>query len=260
MRFVARLSILTAILMVAMSAVSFGQISVSITIAPPVLPIYAQPVCPSEGFIWTPGYWAYGDDGYFWVPGTWVEAPEVGFLWTPGYWGWNDGIYVWNDGYWGPQIGFYGGVDYGFGYVGTGYEGGYWQGGSFFYNQSVTNINTTVIHNVYTKTVVDTHNRVAFNGGKGGITARPTAEQETYAHQHHTEATATQRQHEQAARADRNQYASVNHGRPAVAATPKPGQFKGAGVVRTGGSAPERGAKPAPARESRTKSQSPWRA
>ena len=23
------------------------------------------------GLIWTPGYWAYGDDGYYWVPGAW---------------------------------------------------------------------------------------------------------------------------------------------------------------------------------------------
>ncbi len=71
-----------------------AQIGVSITIAPPILPVYEQPLCPEAGYIWTPGYWAYGDDGYYWVPGTWVAAPEVGLLWTPGYWGWNDGLYV----------------------------------------------------------------------------------------------------------------------------------------------------------------------
>jgi len=73
---------------------------VSITIAPPVLPVYVQPALPGPGYIWTPGYWAYGDDGYYWVPGTWVLPPAVGVLWTPGYWGWHDGIYAWNAGYW----------------------------------------------------------------------------------------------------------------------------------------------------------------
>ena len=57
--------------------------------APPVLPVYVQPPCPQPGWMWTPGYWAYGPDGYYWVPGTWVPAPYVGALWTPGYWGWN---------------------------------------------------------------------------------------------------------------------------------------------------------------------------
>jgi hypothetical protein len=76
---------------------------VSITIAPPVLPVYVQPAIPGPGYIWTPGYWAYGDAGYYWVPGTWVLPPAVGVLWTPGYWGWHDGIYGWNAGYWGPR-------------------------------------------------------------------------------------------------------------------------------------------------------------
>ena len=78
---------------------------VSITVAPPVLPVYVQPPIPEPGYIWTPGYWAYSDDGYYWVPGTWVLPPAVGLLWTPGYWGWNDGVYIWNAGYWGPHIG-----------------------------------------------------------------------------------------------------------------------------------------------------------
>ncbi len=104
-----------------------AQVVLSVTVAPPVLPVYTQPVCPGDGYIWTPGYWSYSDDGgYFWVPGTWVEPPTVGLLWTPGYWGWSNGAYLWNAGYWGPEVGFYGGINYGFGYVGTGYYGGRW--------------------------------------------------------------------------------------------------------------------------------------
>ncbi len=64
-------------------------------------------------------------------------APSDGLLWTPGYWGWNNGLYLWNAGYWGPHVGFYGGVNYGFGYTGVGFAGGYWHGGAFFYNRAV---------------------------------------------------------------------------------------------------------------------------
>ena len=104
---------------------AFGQvgISVNITFAPPALPVYVQPPLPELGYIWTPGYWAYGPDGYYWVPGTWVLPPEPGLLWTPGWWGWNNGVYVFNEGYWGPTVGFYGGIDYGYGYGGDGYQG-----------------------------------------------------------------------------------------------------------------------------------------
>jgi hypothetical protein len=61
----------------AIPASSFAQFGVSITIAPPALPVYTQPMVPAAGYLWTPGYWSYGDEGYFWVPGTWVEPPTV---------------------------------------------------------------------------------------------------------------------------------------------------------------------------------------
>ena len=121
---------------------------------PPELPSYEQPPIPEPGYMWTPGYWAGGPYGYFWVPGTWVQPPAVGLLWTPGYWGWRDGIYVWNAGYWGPHIGFYGGVNYGFGYGGIGYEGGRWDNGVFAYNRTVNNFGGVTITNVYEKTVI----------------------------------------------------------------------------------------------------------
>jgi hypothetical protein len=79
-------------------------ISVSVPIAPPALPIYAQPPLPALGYLWTPGYWAWDGSDYYWVPGVWVRPPRVGFLWTPGYWGWNNGAYLFNEGYWGLQV------------------------------------------------------------------------------------------------------------------------------------------------------------
>ena len=164
----------------AIPASSFAGIFVSVNIAPPILPVYAQPVCPGDGYLWTPGYWAYGDAGYFWVPGTWVLAPQPGFLWTPGYWGFGGGVYLWHAGYWGPHVGFYGGVNYGYGYGGVGFYGGRWEGGHFAYNAAVLHVNTTVIHNTYIDNTVIRNttviNRTSFNG-PGGIQAHPNGQE-----------------------------------------------------------------------------------
>jgi WXXGXW repeat (2 copies) len=222
-----------ASVVVAISVSSFAGVFVSVNIAPPVLPVYVQPPCPGDGYIWTPGYWAYGPDGYFWVPGTWVVAPEPGLLWTPGYWAFGGGVYLWHAGYWGPHIGFYGGVNYGFGYFGEGYEGGYWRGRNFYYNRSVNNIRITNVH-IYNRTVVvHERSRVAFNGGPGGINRRPSRDDERFMHERHFEATHNQIEHENGARGNREFLASVNHGRPAIAATSRPGEFRGRNVVAT---------------------------
>ena len=125
---------------------------ISARFAPPVIPIYEQPLIPGDGYIWTPGYWAWDGDQYSWVDGAWVFAPYEGALWTPGYWGWGGGLYFWNAGYWGRRVGYYGGINYGFGYFGTGFYGGYWNGGHFFYN-GVYNHLGGGIHNIYNRSV-----------------------------------------------------------------------------------------------------------
>ena len=220
-------------MILALAAGSLGQVVVSVSFGPPVLPVYVQPFCPGPGYIWAPGYWAWGDDDYYWVPGTWVLAPQPGFLWTPGYWGFSGGLYIWHVGYWGPQVGFYGGINYGFGYPGDGYYGGYWRGRDFYYNRAVNNVNITNVR-VYNQTVVNNTsvNRVAYSGGPGGVQARPTTAQLTAARERRVAATPTQLQHQQAARADRTQFASANQGRPAVMATPRPGAFTARGATR----------------------------
>src|SRR5262250_4011294 len=119
---------LFALTMLGVPVASTAAFYASITIAPPPIPVYAQPICPGPGYVWIPGYWAYGAFGWYWVQGEWVLAPFVGALWTPGYWGWGNGVYVWYAGYWGTRVGFYGGINYGFGYTGYGYQGGYWRG------------------------------------------------------------------------------------------------------------------------------------
>jgi hypothetical protein len=228
-------TLVVGLVVLVMSAGAFAQVGLMITIAPPPLPVYEQPVCPEEGYIWTPGFWAYDSDidDYYWVPGTWVLAPEVGYLWTPAYWGWGGDRFVFYDGYWGPLVGFYGGINYGFGYFGVGFEGGRWDNGHFFYNRAVNNVDVTVIHNVYVTNVENrTENRVSYNGGEGGLNARPTPQQEAAARERHLPPVAAQAQHMQEARSNPQQRASVNRGKPEVAATPRPGAFKERGVVQ----------------------------
>jgi hypothetical protein len=182
---------------------------------PPALPEYQQPAAPGDDYLWTPGYWGYVSTGYYWVPGAWVQAPYQGALWTPGYWGWSHNHYGFYRGYWGPHIGFYGGVNYGFGYVGVGYQGGYWNSGHFYYNRAVNNINVTVIHNVYNRTVIVNNNvHVSFNGGRGGIQVRPRPAELAALREPHAPPMAAQVQKEHAASVDRAQFAAVNHGHP----------------------------------------------
>jgi len=217
-----------------MAPTSSAEVVISVGFAPPALPVYEQPICPGDGYIWTPGYWAWDADfdDYYWVPGTWILAPEVGYLWTPPWWGWANGAWLWHGGYWGPHIGFYGGINYGFGYFGVGFVGGRWDHDHFFYNRSVTNINVVNIHNVYEERVTNvTVNHVSFNGGPGGVEARATAGEEAAARDRHIDAVAAQNAHIQAARGNPELRASANHGRPAIAATARPGEFSGREAV-----------------------------
>ena len=50
-------------------AAASARVFVSVGIAPPLIPVYDQPIAPGYGYLWTPGYWAYGPDGYYWVDG-----------------------------------------------------------------------------------------------------------------------------------------------------------------------------------------------
>jgi hypothetical protein len=242
MRFILSIrSLFFALVLLAISAASSAQISVgiSIRIAPPELPVYDQPLDPADGYIWTPGYWAYGDEDYYWVPGTWVMAPEVGYLWTPGYWGDDSDGYIFHEGYWGTEVGFYGGINYGYGYSGHGYEGGRWDNGHFDYNESVSHVDRSISHNVYNTRVEDNSrgNRVSYNGGNGGRNERATSQEESAGRQRHIAPVAAQTQHGESARANPELRASANHGKPPIAATAKPGAFKDSGAVaaREGG-------------------------
>ena len=233
-------AVLIASGLMAVSAASQAQawsIGVSVGFPPPALPVYEQPPIPAAGYLWTPGYWGYDgeDEDYYWVPGTWVLAPRPGYLWTPGYWGAEGAYFAFHAGYWGPEVGFYGGINYGFGYFGIGFGGGYWRGDDFCYNRAVANVNNVSITNVYNNTTVVnnqvTDSRVSFNGGREGTHVRPSGSELAAEHAPHLAATNDQLRHESAARAMPALRSAVNHGVPAIAATPKPAAFAGHGLT-----------------------------
>ena len=223
-------------------------IGISVELAPPMLPVYVQPPMPEEGYIWTPGYWAWGQDqSYYWVPGTWVMPPTSGVLWTPPYWGWGDGGYLFHGGYWGLHVGFYGGINYGFGDGGNGYEGGRWEGGGFVYNRSANNFGSVQVRNSYERNVsVVNDSHVAYTGGAGGLRSEPTAQERSYEQERHVSPTAEQVQHSNAAARNPEFAASRNHGNPPVAATSRP-----TGFAHPGDRPEARAARPAVSAEAR---------
>ena len=145
--------------------------------APPPIPEYEQPLAPGDGYLWTPGYWAFGPAGYYWVPGAWQLAPYTGALFTPGYWAYAPIGFYWNPGYWALNIGYYGGINYGYGYFGSGFYGGYWNGGRFCYNREYNRGNFNYGYNQRFPAVIGVHpggrsfatgNRDGFRGGAFG--------------------------------------------------------------------------------------------
>src|SRR5215471_60107 len=196
---------------------SYSQGDMSANFAPPDQPDYEQPPCPAACYIWTPGYWGWGAGDYYWVPGVWVAPPRIGLLWTPPWWVFVNGVYAFNAGYWGPTVGFYGGINYGYGYTGNGYWGGRWSGNTFQYNTAVTRVNKTVINNTYINNSFARNvnaNRTSFNGGNG-IKADPTAQQKAAAaNAKRMPPTSQQLARQQAASKDQNLRASANKGNP----------------------------------------------
>ncbi|HLJ45280.1 MAG TPA: YXWGXW repeat-containing protein [Bryobacteraceae bacterium] len=197
MRTTLRILLMAALL----GSFAYAGVVFSVNLAPPPITVFDQPPCPGDGYIWTPGYYQYGDYGWYWVPGTWVLPPSAGVLWTPGFWGFDAGHYVWHAGYWGPRVGFYGGINYGNGYFGTGFTGGRWDGKVFRHNTAIANVDVHNVHNVYEdRTVIRnvTGPNHSFNG-QGGATVRPTREEENFGRQQHQGPTQAQVSHAQEA-------------------------------------------------------------
>ena len=154
---------------------------------PPPLPDYDRPTDPGGNSVWTPGSWYYDSAlaDYYWVPGAWVVPPN-NLVWTPPYWQYDSGRYRWYAGYWGPHVGFYGGIDYGFGYPGSGYDRGRDK----------------------------TQHPVSYNGGLGGAQRRPTPK-ELAAGRDRQDVKPLDVQKELARSSKKTgQFFGINHGRP----------------------------------------------
>jgi hypothetical protein len=95
------------------------------------------------------------------------------------------------------------------------------------------NVNVTNIRNVYNTTVINRggENRISYNGGTGGLTARPSPAEEAAARGRHLPPIAAQTEHRQQAHGNPELRASANQGKPPIAATEKPASFSGRGVV-----------------------------
>ncbi len=188
---------------------------------PPPLPVYEQPVAPGPDYLWTPGYWDYANAGYYYVPGNWVSAPFVGALWTPGWWGYTGRGYGWHRGYWGRHVGYYGGVNYGFGFIGIGYQGGYWNDNHFQYNRDCNHVDPRSVDNyVYQRNVTVANrsyintSRVSYNGGPGGLQRRPLPAEFAAQREAHIAPLPAQVAERQAASQNRQQFFAANQGRP----------------------------------------------
>jgi hypothetical protein len=145
-------------------------------------------------------------------------------------------LYVFHPGYWGRHVGYYGGINYGFGYMGVGFVGGMWHGHDFRYNTAVMRVGdgprwgrdrVYVDRTIVERNTIVNDRHIAFNGGRDGIHYEPRPEERNAMHEQHMGATAVQQQHFQAARSDRSSYARNNSGHPQNAAVDRPMGFHG---------------------------------
>jgi len=156
--------------------------------APPSLPDYNQPPDPGGNSVWVPGSWYYdlAQVDYYWVPGAWVTPPN-NLVWTPPYWEYEtDGRYRWHSGYWALHVGFYGGIDYGFGYTGNGYS----------------------------KSPAKSRSAIGCNGGPNRPKKPPAEKEEPARQDRHTPPTAEQVQLEHESSKTRGQFYQATQGRP----------------------------------------------
>ena len=91
--------------------------------------------------------------------------------------------YFWHRRLLGPHIGYYGGINYGFGYFGTGFYGGYWNGGRFWYNRAYGHFGRGFRGGFYNRTYAGFDGRPgrrilrahAANGLRGSVNRQPSA-------------------------------------------------------------------------------------
>ncbi len=109
----------------------------------------------------------------------------------------------------------------------SGFAGGRWVGNSFAYNRTVSNVDPTVIHSTYSETVANnaTLYKPSYNGGPGGTTATPTAQERLAAADPHVPSTPPQRQSMQQAAKNPALLPQANPGQHATVVIQPPAVF-----------------------------------
>jgi hypothetical protein len=62
-------SLMLSVLLLGFSGATLAQIGIAVSFGPPAIPVYEQPICPGEGYMWTPGYWGWSGERHVWVRG-----------------------------------------------------------------------------------------------------------------------------------------------------------------------------------------------
>src|SRR6185437_12843099 len=105
----------------------------------------------------------------------------------------------------------------GFGYTGRGYHGGYWRGNDFYYNRAVNHIDEDRDRHFYHRPVIVDHDdRIAYNGGRGGIQRRPDRAEVIAMRGPKTRPMSAQLQNQRQAAQNRQQFYNQTAGRPAT--------------------------------------------
>ena len=172
------------------SRTAHAQISIDITIAPPELPDYDQPPLP--------GAWLYLDFRLLGVGPGWLllgarhlgMPPTVGLLWTPGY---RAGTTASTPGM--RAIGARMSASTAASITASATaatampaDAGTTACSPTIGRPTISAASTSPISTNQTVIVNNNVTRVSFNGGSGGTTAQPTAQQQAAAHEHHTPA------------------------------------------------------------------------
>ena len=174
--------------------------------APPPLPEYDQPPIPAPGYIWTPGYWA-GTTSI--IIGCRVAggAAGGGHLLDASLLGLLQRSLLFIGGYWGSASVSTGASTMAMVMAAVASRAARWDHGAFYYNRAVTNLRGATITNVYEKNVViSNRDWVSYNGGRGGLTLRPTAEEEAAAREPHRLLMQWQTQHVRAAQRGQHRF------------------------------------------------------
>ena len=92
--------IVSAILASGLTAPAFAQVGIYIGRTPPPMRYEVEGPMPGPGYVWTEGYWAWGDGRYEWRRGAWQRPPYEGAYWShPHYDHYQQGWAV-HEGHW----------------------------------------------------------------------------------------------------------------------------------------------------------------